>query len=222
MTNWGAAVPVIVAIIGISRFIVPPLSVLLINQIYNKPNVNIEIGTVGPGKTMINLTNSGTMPATNLSLTVTSNNKTINDITNVFSTVNVTSVIPGSPHSILKINSPKPINGPFVEIHAKKFVNELVIYNFVIILLYFYIAESIVVVYLVKRRRKLRKTRFILEVTQEMMNVRKALRKTLSDKKNSDKYWTRSFKEMEEYWINRQATTYKSHVPTKRVLVYRR
>jgi hypothetical protein len=40
------------------------------------------------------------MPATNLSLTLTANNKIINDITSLFSTVNVTLATPTS-HSLL-------------------------------------------------------------------------------------------------------------------------
>jgi hypothetical protein len=82
MTNWGAAVPIIVAIIGISGVIVPPL----INQII-KPNLNIDIGP-GPKndtETIIEITNSGTVPATNLSLIFTLPNQ-INNITNLFST----------------------------------------------------------------------------------------------------------------------------------------
>jgi hypothetical protein len=122
MSNWGAAVPIIVAIIGISGFIVP----LLINQIINKPNLNIDIGS-GPKfdtETIIQLTNSGTVPATNLSLifTTVDSNK-INNITNFFSTVNVTLAIPGSPHSLLEIYHPVKIDHSFVELHVKKLVN---------------------------------------------------------------------------------------------------
>jgi hypothetical protein len=64
----------------------------------------------------------GTMPATNLSLLLTANHKTIYNITNFLSTANLTCVIPGSP-SAAPINHTKTINGPNVEVHTKKFVN---------------------------------------------------------------------------------------------------
>ena len=121
MANWGSVVPIIVAIIGVSGFIIPVFSTPIINQ--NKPNVNIDIGTqLENGKEIIDVTNTGTVPATNLSLIVTANNKIINNITNLFSTVNVTLAVPG-PDSLLEIGRLKPINGSFVELHVKKFVN---------------------------------------------------------------------------------------------------
>jgi hypothetical protein len=76
MANWGAAVPIIVGIIGISGVVIPAFSTVLINQTYNKPNLNIDIGSPGPvaeNSTVIivEVTNMGTMPATNLSLLLT-------------------------------------------------------------------------------------------------------------------------------------------------------
>ena len=44
MVNWGAAVPIVVAIIGISGVILPVFSSIYINQTYNKPTINIDIG----------------------------------------------------------------------------------------------------------------------------------------------------------------------------------
>jgi len=62
------------------------------------------------------------MPATNLSLMLTANNKIINNITNLFSTVDVTLAIPG-PHSLLEIDGLKQVDGSFVKLHVKTFVN---------------------------------------------------------------------------------------------------
>jgi hypothetical protein len=128
MTNWGPAIPIIVAIIGLSGFILPQFSTTLFNQVYNKPYLYMTISSTtnvasGLSRTSFNFTNSGTMPATNLSLILTAENKTIDYITNQLSTVNVTLANPRSPHSILEINQPNPINGSFVELHIKKFVN---------------------------------------------------------------------------------------------------
>ncbi len=226
MTNWGAAVPIIVAIIGISGVIVPSLSTPLINQIYNKPNLKIDIISESKNKTAttVNLTNTGTMPATNLSLILTANNKIINDITNLLSTVNVTLAIPGS-HSLLKINGPMAHpKSSFVELHVKKFVNgdgsiiklavgakDAIDKNYtayatydqgstkrtgaeswwsdlsafanpISSLIYLIVAEVIVVAYVGIRLHKRRKRRFFVGITQEMMDVRKALRETLSNK----------------------------------------
>jgi hypothetical protein len=116
----GAAVPVIVAIIGVSGVILPAFSTTLINQIYNKPNLEIDISRLS--ESVIGKQNSGTIPATNLSLIIDANNKISNDITNVFSTVNVTLVTPGF-HSLLAINHPEPIGDYFAQLHVKKFVN---------------------------------------------------------------------------------------------------
>jgi len=44
MVNRGAAVPIVVAIIGISGVILPVFSSIYINQTYNKPTINIDIG----------------------------------------------------------------------------------------------------------------------------------------------------------------------------------
>src|SRR5262249_36536356 len=104
MVNWGAIiVPIIVAIISVSP--VAPL----INQLFIKPNLNIAIpNELENGKQIIELSNNGTVPATNLSLVLTANNKIINSITNLLSTINVNLVSPGPP-SLLEINHPKPI-----------------------------------------------------------------------------------------------------------------
>jgi hypothetical protein len=123
MANWGTAIPIIVAIIGISGLIVPPLS-----AIYNKPNLNIDIGSkkAEPNQTLINLTNSGAVPASNLSFILTTNeaSKIINTVTNEFSTVDLTLALPGSPtHSLLEINRAMIINRPFLELHVKKLIN---------------------------------------------------------------------------------------------------
>jgi hypothetical protein len=53
---------------------------------------------------------------------VTANNKIVNNITNLLSTVNVVLAIPG-PDSLLEIGRLKPINGSLVDLHVKKFVN---------------------------------------------------------------------------------------------------
>jgi hypothetical protein len=227
MTNWGAAVPIMVAVIGISGVILPAFSTPLINQIYNKPSLSIDIGPVGPGKTMINLTNSGTMPATNLSLIVTVNNanKNISNITNLFSTVTVTLALPKSPNSTLAINQPSQISSRLVEIHVKKFVNgdgsiirllvdgkdtrysdytayatydqgskkviggEKPLNPFILFFRdpffpYYYgilfITYVIVFGYLVYKRRK---RRYLDIITQEMMDVRKGLKDSLSNEK---------------------------------------
>ena len=44
MVNWEAAAPIVVAIIGISGVILPVFSSIYINQTYNKPTINIDIG----------------------------------------------------------------------------------------------------------------------------------------------------------------------------------
>ena len=122
MVNWGAVSPIIVAIIGASGVIVP----ILINQLYNKPNIDIDIKNSTQedpkNSTIITLSNIGTMPATNLSLIITAHNEIIDNITNVFSTANVTLVMPKS-RSLLEINSPMQINSSSVELHVKKFAN---------------------------------------------------------------------------------------------------
>ena len=87
MVNWGTVTPIVVAIIGISGFVLPAFSSVFINQIYNKPAINIDIDTKSEkGIQKINITNSGTIPATNLSLIITTNNHIINNITNLVST----------------------------------------------------------------------------------------------------------------------------------------
>ena len=43
MVNWGAAVQVIVPIIGVSGVIIPIFLTPLINQTYNKPDLEINI-----------------------------------------------------------------------------------------------------------------------------------------------------------------------------------
>lgn len=248
MTNWGAAIPIIVAIIGISGVIVPSLSTPLINQIYNKPSLKIDIISESKNKTAttVNLTNTGTMPATNLSLILTANNKIINDITNLLSTVNVTLANPGS-HSLLKINGPMAHpKSSFVELHVKKFVNgdgsviklavgakDAIDKNYtayatydqgstkrtgaeiwwsdlsafanpISSLIYLIVAEVIVVAYIWIRLHKRRKKRFFVGITQEMMDVRKALRETFSNKKIfSDKYWTTKRLPSYKYWTTR-------------------
>jgi hypothetical protein len=125
MTNWATVgVPIIVAIIGIvgTSILVPTFSSVLLPQLYNKPSLNIEMFSVPFNNKLIILTNRGAIPATNLSLILTPNevDKTIDFVTNLFSTVNVT-VLPG--HSLLKINRPVLINQTLVELHIKKFVN---------------------------------------------------------------------------------------------------
>ena len=67
----------------------------------------------------IYISNTGTGTATNLSLILEGTNKAISNITDVFSTVDVTLAIPGPP-SLLEINRPSPINSGFVELHVKK------------------------------------------------------------------------------------------------------
>ena len=49
------------------------LQLFLLTKLYNKPNLNIDIIPPGPNSTIIGLevTNSGTVPATNLSLLLT-------------------------------------------------------------------------------------------------------------------------------------------------------
>jgi hypothetical protein len=119
MANWGAAVPIIVAIIGISGVVIPTFS----TQIYNKPSLNIDIpNELENGTQIIELSNNGTVPATNLSLVLTANNKIINNITNLLSTINVNLVSPGPP-SLLEINHLKPINASVVTLHVDKFVS---------------------------------------------------------------------------------------------------
>jgi hypothetical protein len=123
MVNWGVAVPIVVAIIGISGVIIPVFSTPIINQIYNKPNIDIGIPSeLENGKQIIILSNIGAMPATNLSIILTANYKIINSITNLFSTVDVTLVTP-EPPSLLRINDLKQVDGPFVKLHVKSFVN---------------------------------------------------------------------------------------------------
>ena len=96
MVNWGGAVPIVVAIIGISGVVINPFSTPLINRIYNTPNIDIDISSeLENGKQIIILSNIGAMPATNLSLTLTANYKTIDNITNLFSTVDLASMTRG-------------------------------------------------------------------------------------------------------------------------------
>jgi hypothetical protein len=212
MVNWGAVTPVIVAIIGVSGVIIPVISTPLVNQIYNKPDLKIDIPSeLENGKQIITLTNSGTMPASNLSLILTANNKIINNITNVFSTVNVTLATPKS-HSLLEINSPTQINSRLVELHLKNFVNDggslvklavgakdtttqdYVAYatydqgskksiggvNYTFILdigygLWGYsaLAMFIVFIYLIMLIRKYEKRDFFMDITQDIIDVRK-------------------------------------------------
>ena len=123
MVNWGTVTPIVVAIIGISGVVLPAFLVIFINQIYNKADIDIDIGTKPEnGKQIINITNSGTIAATNLSLIVTANKHIINDVTNLLSTTNVLLVNPGPP-SLLEINHLKPLNVLLLDLHVKKFVN---------------------------------------------------------------------------------------------------
>ena len=141
MVNWGAVSPIIVAIIGASGVIVP----ILINQLYNKPNIDIDIKNSTQedpkNSTIITLSNIGTMPATNLSLIITAHNEIIDNITNVFSTVNVTLASPPArsisllgifpiiiieipkPPSLFNTNSHSMIKSRSAELHVDKFVN---------------------------------------------------------------------------------------------------
>jgi hypothetical protein len=124
MAKWDTAVPIIVAIIGIigTAIIVPTFSSVLPSQFLNKPILNIDIKPASYYNTIIKVTNGGTTPATNLSLILTpiEANKTVDFVTNKFSTVNVT-VLPRL--SLLAIDRPVPINQSFLELHVKKFVN---------------------------------------------------------------------------------------------------
>ena len=94
-----------------------------VNQVYIRPSIDIGIGTEPEkDKQIINITNSGSIPATNLSIIITANNHIINNITNLFSTTNVYLVNPG-PISLLEINHLKSINGLFLEMRIKKLTN---------------------------------------------------------------------------------------------------
>jgi hypothetical protein len=123
MVNWGSVIPIIVALIGVSGVVIPAFS-----GTFFKPNLNIDMShCIGidygcHGRQYINISNTGAIPATNLSLILVGKNKIISNITNAFSTVNVTLAIPGGP-SLLEVNRSKPINSGFVELHVKKFVN---------------------------------------------------------------------------------------------------
>jgi hypothetical protein len=133
VVNWGSAVPIIVAIIGVSGIAIPAISAT-----FNKPSINIDVTRDIYGPTtnesfvthlppqLINLSNNGSAPATNLSLFLIASNASypIRTITNLLSTVNLTVAIPGN-HSLLKVNDTRQINPPtgFIELHVKKFVN---------------------------------------------------------------------------------------------------
>jgi hypothetical protein len=124
MVNWGVAVPIIVAIIGIigTSILVPFFNNIFSPQSVNKPQLHIGISP-GPSAraTELSLMNSGAAPATNLSIMVTANNTVINNIVNLLSTANVTLVNP-RPHVLLEINHPVPIpNQSFLELHIKRF-----------------------------------------------------------------------------------------------------
>ncbi len=120
MVNWGTVTPIVVAIIGISGVVLPAASSFFINQFYNKPNVNAVISQEQEkGKQIINITNSGTIPATNLSLMITASNHTINNITNLLSTTNVFLVNQGR-MSLFKINQLNTTNSPALRTTYKK------------------------------------------------------------------------------------------------------
>lgn len=120
MVNWGTVTPIVVAIIGI---VLPVLSAVFINQIYSKPTINIDLGMkLENGKQIINITNSGTIPATNLSLIITANNHIINNITSLLSTTSIFLVSPGPP-SLLETNNLTKINDTSLELGVKKFTN---------------------------------------------------------------------------------------------------
>ncbi|HEY7082590.1 MAG TPA: hypothetical protein VH500_23105 [Nitrososphaeraceae archaeon] len=220
MINWGTITPVIVAIIGMSGFVVPAFSSVFINEIYKRPTINIDIGTEPEkDKQIINITNSGPIPATNLSLIITANNHIINNITNLFSTTNVFLVNPG-PVSLLEMNHLKSINGLLLELRIKKLTNgggskielavgangtttkDYVVYAiydqgsekigteephingitsaFVYLLgsgfLYLPLAESIVVIFIIYRVQIHKKRRFLDQIINQMMAVRKLFR----------------------------------------------
>ena len=127
MVNWGTVTPIVVAIIGISGVVLPAFSSVFINQIYNKPSINIDIPTEpGRDKQIINITNSGTIPATNLTIVITASNHTINNITNLLSTTDVILVNP-RPQSLepqsLETNNPQKINDTQLNLQVKKFAN---------------------------------------------------------------------------------------------------
>jgi hypothetical protein len=123
MVNWGTVTPIVVAIIGISGVVLPIFSTVYVNQFYNKPSINIDIGMrPEKGKQIINITNSGTVPATNLSLVITANNHIINDVTNLLSTTNVFLMNP-RPSSLLEINHLKPVKSLVLGLHIEKFAN---------------------------------------------------------------------------------------------------
>jgi len=122
MVNWGVAVPIIVAIIGvIGTSIIAPL-LTFYPQLNNKPSLEIAMHS-NDGKTVIDLNNFGTIPATNITLMLTPNeaNRTIHFITNQFSTEDVRLLLPTL--TLLNINEPVLVNQPFVKLYIEKLVN---------------------------------------------------------------------------------------------------
>ena len=96
MSKGDTVVPIIVAIIGIigTSIIIPAFSGLP-TQFYNKPILNIDISRETADVADITLTNTGAIPATNLSLILGPDNANTNVsfVTNIFISVAETFII---------------------------------------------------------------------------------------------------------------------------------
>lgn len=114
-------VPILVALIGVTAAAIPLLLDTIINQVYNRPNVNIEItpfAVNGYQKATIVLTNTGVSTANNVSVLIQAPKEILN-LTDKWST---TSVILTTANKTLELNVPAQTNKSLIELSIQKFV----------------------------------------------------------------------------------------------------
>jgi hypothetical protein len=115
-----ATVSIIVAVITLVGAAVPFVATTLYNEAIHRPIINIQISPIDNNKAALEITNSGSAKATNMTLLIVPN-ATITSATNQFSTTEIT--LPDSNNTLFKMYQTLPVNSSSLKLYIKDFVN---------------------------------------------------------------------------------------------------